>query len=625
MTPSLHRTMPVAAPDTWRVLLLFLAALASILLAALASGCSDEEEVEPNAGPTAKAGTDQAVNESASVTLDGSASGDVDGWIAGYAWTQLQGTPVALSDYGAAKPTFTAPAIASGSETLVFRLTVTDNGGSTHSDNVAVTVQNVSADAGQAKYVILLIGDGMQLAHEVAASRYLYAYDKGLVQHSLPYQTICSTWDVTTYDRYAWASGGTQYAEATFDPLVGYNPAVGGSWTYDGTWAPPSDAYFLTKLFKWGGTSAGYPATDSASAGTALSCGTKTDDGNICWLPGDPAGGDLDSIGESARAAKGMAYGVVSTVQFCHATPAVFVAHNVSRNNYTAIATEVINTTRPDVVIGAGHPNWTGGAPPAYTYITSTDYNGLVAGSAAPYTEYRFVQRVATQNGTTNLNAAVTDILNPAHASYNKKLFGLFGGNGNYMEYPVPSDAPGAPAFTWTTNENPTLADCTTAALKVLNLRGGSNGFFLMVEGGDIDWANHASDYSWMIGATYQFDRAVKAVVDYVDDPATPQTWSNTLVIVTADHANSYLRFTPGVWLGKGDLPTQTVTTPPTYPGGEVYYGVNDSHTNEPVMVYARGIGTTLFAEYEGAWYPGTRMVDNTHIFQVMRRALGLP
>ena len=120
-------------------------------------------------------------------------------------------------------------------------------------------------------------------------------------------------------------------------------------------------------------------------------------------------------------------------------------------------------------------------------YITTADYNGLVAGTPAPYSEYRFVERVAAQSGSTNLNTAVTEILNPAHASYNKKLFGLFGGTGGYFEHPVPSDVPGAPAFTWSTTENPTLADCATAALKVLNLRGGANGFFLMVEGGDIE------------------------------------------------------------------------------------------------------------------------------------------
>ena len=69
-----------------------------------------------------------------------------------------------------------------------------------------------------------------------------------------------------------------------------------------------------------------------------MSTGYKTDDGNLAWLPGDPAGGSLTTIAERLRADEGFSIGVVSTVPFSHATPAAFVSHNVSRNNYTQIA-----------------------------------------------------------------------------------------------------------------------------------------------------------------------------------------------------------------------------------------------------------------------------------------------
>src|SRR4030042_579946 len=70
------------------------------------------------------------------------------------------------------------------------------------------------------------------------------------------------------------------------------------------------------------------PATDSASAATALATGFKTDSGNIAWLPGDPAGGELPTITEEYRAKTGAGIGIISTVPVKHETPAAFVSHN---------------------------------------------------------------------------------------------------------------------------------------------------------------------------------------------------------------------------------------------------------------------------------------------------------
>jgi hypothetical protein len=93
-----------------------------------------------NVGPTANAGPDQNVTVSTLVTLDGSGSSDPDGTIAGYAWTQISGTAVTLSDATAQKPTFTAPG---STATLVFGLTVTDNLGATSAqDTVTINVLN---------------------------------------------------------------------------------------------------------------------------------------------------------------------------------------------------------------------------------------------------------------------------------------------------------------------------------------------------------------------------------------------------------------------------------------------------------------------------------------------------
>jgi alkaline phosphatase len=84
----------------------------------------------------------------------------------------------------------------------------------------------------EAKHIILIIGDGMQLEHEVAASRYLYGRDFALEFHRFPYKGFVSTWDVTTYNRYASAYGAVLYDSEAIDPTVGYDPAEGGSRPY---------------------------------------------------------------------------------------------------------------------------------------------------------------------------------------------------------------------------------------------------------------------------------------------------------------------------------------------------------------------------------------------------------
>ena len=95
---------------------------------------------QENQPPVADAGTDASVNGGQLVSLNGSGSADPDGGIVSYAWLQLAGTPVTLSDAGSVNPTFTAPSV-SAAETLTFQLTVTDNDGATTTDTVNVQVQ----------------------------------------------------------------------------------------------------------------------------------------------------------------------------------------------------------------------------------------------------------------------------------------------------------------------------------------------------------------------------------------------------------------------------------------------------------------------------------------------------
>lgn len=499
--------------------------------------------------------------------------------------------------------TIVGDATVEADETLYLDLFEPSTGLTLARSTATVTISN--DDTGRlAKNIILIIGDGMNISHEIAGSRYIKGTDYGLSFHSFDYKTYVNTWDITCYNKYATVAGETPFAENSFLASLGYDVTKGGAVASLGD-EPVARSYFLSLI------SGKEPATDSASAGTALACGRKTDDGNVAWKTKDPSDGAYTTIAELARAA-GMKIGVVSTVPFNHATPACFVSHNKDRNRYkgadnTYIDYEIIRTVKPDVVIGGGHPTW------ETAYVDSANYTHIKAGGTA--NEYVFVERTASATGAGLLDAATTAAL-----SGSKKLFGLFGGLGGNFEYYTVANAPGAPAFTQGSTENPTLAQCTTAALKVLTNNGTSTaGSFVMIEQGDIDWANHANHFPNMIGGMYDLDEAVKAAVAFVDTPGDAVDWNNTLIIVTADHSNSYMKLRSV--MGKGVLPTVDANGKPT--DGSVSYSTSN-HTNEAVCLYAKGAGKDLFKAYEGVWYPGSRMIDNTHIFWTMIKAMAL-
>ena len=461
--------------------------------------------------------------------------------------------------------------------------------------------------------MILVVGDGMQLEHQRAASNYLFGTPEGALEHQkFPYRGAATTWDVTTYDRHAFAASAT----GGFDARLGYDPARGGKLPYrqDTT---GQTAYFGTKLPDGKGRTAAYPATDSASAATALATGVKTDEGNISWRSGDLDGGRLTTIAEMARSQKKAAIGVVSTVPFSHATPAAFVSHDRSRRNYQAIAREIVTVTRPDVVIGGGSPRFNDSAgiagPKAFQYVDAPEYENLRSS-----TEYVFVERAPGVDGGAALLSGAEEAL-----TRKKKLFGLFGGEGGNFEFHRP--ARGEVQVARGSVENPTLADVSRAALRVLSQNG--NGFFLLVEQGDIDWANHDDDHASMVGGIWDMNEAVKAIEAFIDQPGNDLTWENTLLVVTSDHGNGFMRLKKD--LARGQLPTQTESGGAFhYDPAEVTYGFtgtgHDSHTNELVTVSARGAGAGLFHRYEGLWYPGTTIIDNTHIHEVMMTSMGL-
>ena len=146
----------------------------------------------------------------------------------------------------------------------------------------------------------------------------------------------------------------------------------------------------------------------------------------------------------------------------------------------------------------------------------------------------------------------------------------------------------------------------STGALNVLNKN--ANGFFLMVEGGAVDWANHANQLDRMIEEQMDFNASVQAVMDWV---TTHGGWSNTLLLVTADHECGYLvgptagTFNDVVDNGAGVLPG-------------AHFNSGD-HTNSLIPLFAIGAGSELLAGYADQLDPVRGLyVDNTEIFQVM-------
>jgi len=236
--------------------------------------------------------------------------------------------------------------------------------------------------------------------------------------------------------------------------------------------------------------SADDPITDSAAAATAMATGHKTKTGFLSVLPDEMDRAPAATVLEGARL-RGKSTGLVVTCNIQHATPAAFAAHYPRRSDYEAICEQMVYN-QVDVLLGGGLKYFTG----------RKDGEDLL--------------QVLKQKGY-----AIITSPEELKSTSSSKLAGLF------AEVDLAYDLDRDPT------KEPSLAEMTEVAINLLSRN--KKGFFLMVEGSKIDWANHDHDPVASVTDMMAFDRAVKVALDYALKER------NTVVIVVADHSTGGL------------------------------------------------------------------------------------
>lgn len=247
--------------------------------------------------------------------------------------------------------------------------------------------------------------------------------------------------------------------------------------------------------------------TDSAAAGTALASGNKTKNGTIGMKQDQQT--DVNSVAVWAKN-KGCRVGVTTSVSVDHATPAAFYAHDPSRGSYYKIGTDLYKT---------GFDFYAGS-----DFLDPTNKEDKSGTSKNLYS-------LAEKNGYT-IARGYKDYLKKCKKADKMILF--------QTEKASEADRTAIPYAIDRTKNDLTLADITRSAINFLS-KDLSKGFFLMVEGGKIDWACHSNDAATVFHEVVDMDEAVKVAYEFYS-----QHPDETLIVVTADHE------TGGFVLGTG-------------------------------------------------------------------------
>ena len=345
-----------------------------------------------------------------------------------------------------------------------------------------------------------------------------------------------------------------------------------------------------------------YP--DSAGTATALYSGEKTYVGAIGVEIHEH---DLQTLGEIARDL-GKSFGAVSSVPFNHATPAAAISHVNQRNKNTEesvgvevddfgdivpdsdnILYQILNETKPELVLGAGHTDTRGGDG---RYLDQTTLDELRDGVYAD--DFTFLERGENASQTLLETAATLNV------NEGDRLFGVYGAlgqggnlpwrtaNGDYSNTGFSSrtdstrplaDGQTAEEFiAQEVNYNATLMDMTTAALDVLG--DDPDGFWVTIEGGDIDWSMHDNSLDNAIGTTLDFAESVEIVQDWI---AENGGYEENLLIVTADH-DHYLTLNDDFPRLLREFGAEALTTEVDNESGLAIVDVNVDENGTPIL-----------------------------------------
>jgi len=264
----------------------------------------------------------------------------------------------------------------------------------------------------------------------------------------------------------------------------------------------------LMTTFPYSGSASNYSAsdgiTDSAAAGTCLATGHKTNNGTLGL---DEHGDKLQTIAEELKE-QGWGIGIMTTVAIDHATPAAFYAHVEKRNEYYKVGRQ-LSQSQFDFFGGAGfhHPQGKKDDKDVNLYRLAEE-NGYVI--AHGYDEAQAKQEDAKRM----ILVQATDDQGAKH--------------GDNLPYAIDRK-----------DGDLTLAQIVSTAIPFLDKR--YDRFFMMVEGGMIDYACHSNDAATAIGETWDMNKALEAAYEFYQ--AHPD---ETLIVVTADHE------TGGMALGNG-------------------------------------------------------------------------
>lgn len=303
--------------------------------------------------------------------------------------------------------------------------------------------------------------------------------------------------------------------------------------------------------------------TDSAASATAIATGNKTNNGMISVSPTNQP---LTTILETAQEI-GLSVGLVTTVQMSHATPAAFAAHVESRTMMNEIAEQIISH-RVNILFGGGE-----------SYFLPTTSSGCYPNPGVRGDGKNLITQAQNNGYTYVCTEDELDLIIPENEHL---VLGLFADEA--MTRPF----------------SPSLEKMTGTAIEILSQD--PDGFFLMVESGQIDVAAHQNDALNVIGDTLALDRAVTVALSYA--AKNPKA----LVIVTADHE------TGGLSLSLNPTGSPSEDGPFYMPDGTPFY-VNWSttyHTGVDVPTTAQG--------YLAHHFIGT--YENTHTYTVMNDAL---